>query len=115
MNVTQLFNVLSGSEGQLNLLISEAAVSIIPPNPANLNLDNIRVAKLIGGSLNQSYVVQGMVATRDTTGTVKEKRNCKVLVLSCGLEMTSTEAKGTVLIENAEQVKNKKMRLLDMI
>lgn len=94
----------------------------MPGNPANLNLDNIRVAKLVGGALHQSYVVHGMVSTRDTSGTnysdcyvdvptlvnisgtVKQKQNCKVLVLGCGLEMTSTEAKGTVLIENADQV-----------
>lgn len=80
-------------------------MSIMPPNPAHLNLDNIRVAKLPGGALNQSYVVPGMVVTRDTSGTINEKKNCKVLVLNCGLEMVSTEAKGTVLIETAEQVR----------
>ena len=32
--------------------------------------DCVRVAKIPGGSVNKSFVVSGMVATRDTQGTV---------------------------------------------
>lgn len=39
-------------------------------------------------------------------GTVESKANCKVMVLGCGLECTTTEAKGTVLIHTAEELKN---------
>ena len=40
------------------------------------------------------------------TGTVEAKGNCKVMVLGCGLECATTEAKGTVLIHTAEELKN---------
>ncbi|RYY89062.1 hypothetical protein EON63_01425 [archaeon] len=32
--------------------------------------------------------------------------NCKVAVFGCGLEAGSTEAKGTVLLKNAEELRN---------
>lgn len=41
-----------------------------------------------------------------STGTVESKEKCKVMVLGCGLECATTEAKGTVLLHNAEDLKN---------
>lgn len=40
------------------------------------------------------------------SGSVESKQNCKVMVLGCGLECSTTEAKGTVLIHGAEELKN---------
>lgn len=105
--LTSVASKALGSEELMARLIAEAAVAIMPSNPAQFNVDNIRVAKLIGGGLkHQSQVIHGMVVTRDVSGAVAQKRNCKVLVLGSGLEMSSTETKGTVLINNAEQLMN---------
>jgi len=71
-----------------------------------LNLDSVRIAKLRGGNLSQSSVVKGMVILRDSEGIVKKAENAKVIVFGCGIEATSTEAKGTVLLKNADELKN---------
>jgi T-complex protein 1 subunit theta len=41
---------------------------------------------------------------RDTEGTIKRAEKAKVTVFGCGLEASSTETKGTVLIRNAEDL-----------
>jgi T-complex protein 1 subunit theta len=37
----------------------------MPTNPRNFNIDNVRVVKIMGGSLASSRVVQGMVFGRE--------------------------------------------------
>eukprot|EP00923_Selenidium_pygospionis_P027317 GHVN01049094.1.p1 GENE.GHVN01049094.1~~GHVN01049094.1.p1 ORF type:complete len:533 (-),score=106.03 GHVN01049094.1:35-1633(-) len=101
---TSLTSKQLGYEASLCELVSQAASMTMPPSADRFTADSVRVAKLVGGALNQSHVVQGMVVTRDVAGPVHEKRNCKVLVLSCGLEMSSTETKGTVLLNSAAEL-----------
>ena len=57
-----------GSEDTLAALVAEAALSVMPPNPQNFNVDNVRVVKIMGGSLPMSRVVQGMVFGREPNG-----------------------------------------------
>ena len=57
-----------GSEDKLASLVAEAALSIMPANPKNFNVDNVRVVKIMGGSLAGSKVVQGMVFGRSPEG-----------------------------------------------
>jgi T-complex protein 1 subunit theta len=57
-----------GFEDILASLIAEAALAIMPANPKNFNVDNVRVVKIMGGSLPGSKVVQGMVFGRETEG-----------------------------------------------
>ncbi|XP_053990731.1 T-complex protein 1 subunit theta-like isoform X2 [Hylaeus volcanicus] len=88
-------------------LVAEAVLLTLPNNPTYFNIENIRVAKLIGGGLeSQSKVIHGMVLTRSVTGSVCHKENCRVMVISCGLELASTETKGTVLLTSGEELLN---------
>lgn len=57
-----------GSEDILASLVAEAALSIMPSNPINFNVDNVRVVKIMGGGLSQSKVVRGMVFGREPEG-----------------------------------------------
>ena len=41
----------------------------MPANPKNFNVDNVRVVKIMGGSLASSKVVRGMVFGREPEGT----------------------------------------------
>lgn len=93
-------------EAGLSGLLASAVSSVMPPNFQDFDPDNIRVAKLQGGRLSQSTVVNGMIITKPPHGTVESKTKCKVMVLGCGLECATTEAKGTVLIHTAEDLKN---------
>jgi T-complex protein 1 subunit theta len=57
-----------GFEDTLSALVAEAALAVMPSNPKNFNVDNVRVVKILGGSLALSKVVQGMVFGREPEG-----------------------------------------------
>lgn len=40
-------------------------------------MDNVRVAKLVGGGLNNSAVVRGMVLRNDAVGSIKQVEKAK--------------------------------------
>lgn len=63
-----------GNEDVLASLVAEAALSIMPSNPKNFNVDNVRVVKIMGGSLSSSKVVQGMVFGREPEGAQLDVR-----------------------------------------
>ncbi|KAH8909733.1 T-complex protein 1 [Coniochaeta sp. PMI_546] len=94
----------NGNEEFLADLVAEAVLAILPKNPANFNVDNIRVVKIMGGSLEQSRVVKGMVFPKEPNGTVKKARKAKVGVFSCPIDISVTETKGTVLLHNAKEM-----------
>lgn len=95
-----------GSERTLAKLVAEAALVVMPPNPKNFNIDNVRVVKIMGGSLAGSKVVRGMVFNREPEGAVKRVEKAKVAVFTSGLDIAQTETKGTVLLHNAEEMLN---------
>lgn len=95
-----------GQEDILCPLIAEACIQVCPKNPANFNVDNIRVAKLLGGALHNSAIVRGMVLKNDAIGSIKRIEKAKVAVFVGGVDTTATETKGTVLIHNADQLEN---------
>jgi len=94
----------SGSEEFLADLVAEAILAVLPKNPLNFNVDNIRVVKILGGSLEQSKVVKGMVFGREPDGSVKKAQKAKVGVYSCPIDISQTETKGTVLLHNAKEM-----------
>jgi T-complex protein 1 subunit theta len=94
----------SGSEDVLSQLIAEAVLAVLPKNPTNFNVDNVRVVKIMGGDLSASRVVKGMVLGREPDGTVKRAKKAKVGVFSCPIDTSQTETKGTVLLKNAQEM-----------
>ncbi|XP_015578687.1 T-complex protein 1 subunit theta [Ricinus communis] len=95
-----------GQEDILCNLISDACIQVCPKNPVNFNVDNVRVAKLVGGGLHNSTIVRGMVLKSDAVGTIKRVEKAKVAVFVGGVDTSATETKGTVLIRSAEQLEN---------
>ncbi|GBE60114.1 T complex chaperonin [Babesia ovata] len=87
-------------------LVAKACASIIPPDPKHFDVDNVRVVKICGGSLDQSTVINGMAVVRDVSGSVKKVGRTKVLVVAGGLEFAGTEAKSTVMLHTAEELLN---------
>lgn len=94
----------AGSEDFLADLVAEAVLAVMPKNAYNFNVDNIRVVKIMGGSLEQSRVVKGMVFGREPDGSVKKATKAKVGVFSCPIDISQTETKGTVLLHNAKEM-----------
>jgi T-complex protein 1 subunit theta len=95
-----------GYEDFLAPLIAEAALTVMPENTYNFMVDNIRVCKLLGGSLQQSEVVRGMVFAQDVEGSVSRVDKANVAVYTCSLELATTETKGNVLLSNAQELMN---------
>ena len=94
----------SGSEDFLASMVAEAVLAVLPKVPQNFNVDNIRVVKIMGGALEQSKVVKGMVFGREPDSSNKSAKNAKVAVFSCPIDSSQTETKGTVLLHNAKEM-----------
>lgn len=94
----------SGNEDFLAGLVAEAVLAVLPKQAENFNVDNIRVVKIMGGSLEQSRVVKGMVFGREPDGSVKKAHKARVGVFSCPIDISQTETKGTVLLHNAKEM-----------
>ncbi|KAI3877421.1 hypothetical protein MKX03_026478 [Papaver bracteatum] len=95
-----------GQENILCPLIADACIQVCPKNPMNFNVDNVRIAKLQGGGLRNSTIVQGMVLKGDASGSVKRVEKAKIAVFVGGVDTSATETKGTVLIHSAAQLEN---------
>jgi len=93
-----------GSEEFLSKLVAEASLTVMPKNPKDFNVDSVRVVKILGGGLEQSRVVRGMVFGREPEGIVKSAKKAKVAVYTCGLDIAQTETKGTVLLKKADEL-----------
>jgi len=98
-----------GSEDILSDLVVQACKIVLNDNDTStvLQPSSIRTVKILGGNVRQSACVQGFVAQRgvETTKTASEK-NAKIVVYASGVEASSTEAKGTVLMKTADDLKN---------
>lgn len=67
--------------------------------------EQVRVTKILGGRMDQSQVIHGFVALRNVETTLTSAKDAKVTVFACGIEASGTEAKGTVLMKNADDLK----------
>lgn len=74
-----------GNENTLAPLVAQACIHALPRDVKNFNVDNIRVAKILGGSLSDSVVVHGLALIRASETTVHHVKDAKVAVYSCDL------------------------------
>jgi len=94
-----------GNEALFASKIAEACCLSMPPNPANFNVDNIRVAKIMGSNVMNTSVVRGMCLTRPCMGSITDVKSAKVAIYGIPLDSATTETKGTVLLKSAEEIK----------
>jgi T-complex protein 1 subunit theta len=93
-----------GIADQLGELITKACLYSIPPKSKKLNVDNIRVQKILGGSINDSEVIHGMVCIRQSETSVHRATDAKIAVFNTNIEMQQGETKGTILFTSAEEL-----------
>jgi T-complex protein 1 subunit theta len=62
--------LLQSQEIILAPLIAHACISVLPSNIESFNTENVRVAKILGGSLIDSHVIKGLVVARAIEGSV---------------------------------------------
>lgn len=87
-------------------LVSTACTRSLPANYNNFDLEFVRVAKLLGASVNDSFVMQGLLVTRNAEGAITRVNSPKVVCYSSPLDPQQSETKGTVLIKNADELLN---------
>ena len=102
--MTSISSKQFGSEKLIAKLVADACILAMPKNAKNFNVDNVRVVKIMGSSLGESSVVQGMVFNRESEGDVAKATNAKIAVFSCPIDVSKSETKGTVLIHNAQEM-----------
>lgn len=95
-----------GNHELISNLVAEACLAVMPQNPKNFLVDNVRVCKILGGDLTQSEVVRGVVARSSISGNKKRLQNAQIAVFSCSIGIAETETKGTVLIHSADELEN---------
>lgn len=95
-----------GLESILAPLIAKACISVMPANINRFSVENIRVAKVLGGSLSDSTVVQGAVLIRDVEGTIKKVPDARIAIYTCDFDASQSETKGTVLLKSAAEFTN---------
>ncbi|GMK58661.1 hypothetical protein CspeluHIS016_0601030 [Cutaneotrichosporon spelunceum] len=93
-----------GQEHFLADLVAEASLTVMPKNPKDFNVDSVRVVKILGGGIDSSRVVHGMVFPREPEGIVKSAKKAKVAVFTTALDISQTETKGTVLLKKADEL-----------
>lgn len=94
-----------GTEGVLSELVAEAC-QIVLKEGFVLQPESIRTVKILGGNLSQSVCIKGFVAQRGVETVITSAEKAKIAVFASGIEASSTEAKGTVLMKNADDLKN---------
>ena len=95
-----------GNEDFLGGLITDACLYAMPKNQGKFNVDNIRVAKILGGGLGESEVIHGMVVARQSETSHHHVLNAKICVFNAPIETQAGETKGTVLLKSAEELLN---------
>ena len=78
----------------------------MPEETKEFNVENIRVTKILGGSLNNSEVIHGMCVIRGSETSIHKVENARVAVFNNPLESDSGDTKGTVLLKTADELKN---------
>jgi T-complex protein 1 subunit theta len=101
-----------GSEGILAPLVADACLTVMADRvgattaTTTLNVDSVRTVKFLGSSVASSTLLEGYVAVRGLETVCTSAADANICIFACGLEASSTEAKGTVLMKTAEDLKN---------
>lgn len=93
-----------GLEDLLSGIIAQACLQTMPAKPSRFNVDNVRVQKILGGSIHDSTVIHGMVVTRGSETTITSVKNAKIAIFNTSIEMQQGETKGTVLLKSADEL-----------
>lgn len=107
-----LSSKVHGHQDTLAPLVADACLAVLNADttPANnhqptFNVDAVRTVKLIGKSVQDSQFLTGYVSKLALMSTTKRATSAKIAVFACGFEASSTEAKSTVLMKSADDLK----------
>merc|ERR1719199_706712 len=76
-----------------------------PERQQAFNVGNVRVAKALGAGMSGTHLVKGLVMVGQVHGSITKTDAAKIAVFSVGLDIEATDTKGTVLIKDADHLK----------
>lgn len=85
-------------------LIGEACVRCLPENVSNFNIEHIRVNKIIGASLEDSFVMPGLIIVRNPETPAATIKKPRIAVYGVPLDTQNAETKGSILLKNAKEL-----------
>lgn len=87
-------------------LITDACIKVCGNSPKSFDVEYIRVSKILGGSLYDSEVINGMTIIRPSVTTRMRVEKPKICVFACPFVMDEGETKTNLLIKNANDLLN---------
>lgn len=97
---------LFGYQKFLSKLVATACISVAPPDHSAFDPDLIRLFKVPGGGILNSYVLEGMLIPAEAEGIIKRVERARIVAYCCPFGISRFEAKNTVRFESASQLKN---------
>ena len=86
-------------------LATQACLAVLQQNSPRFNADNVRLVKVLGGSLENSELVRGFVIPRGLESAGKESaEKAHVAVFGVPFDPQEAETKGTILLSNAQDL-----------
>ena len=98
--------LVHGQEDFLAPLVAQACINVVPKEKEKFDVDNVRVAKILGGNLMKSKVLKGMLVVRKTEGSVISCENCNVAVYNCEFTTKGAETNDQVVFKTADELLN---------
>merc|ERR550532_94157 len=95
-----------GMEDFIAKLVGEACAKVMPENPLDFQIDNVRTHQVLGSNLYDSHVINGLLFHGLNRGHIKKVENCKVLIMNTSIGLREMDATQNVLFENASDLLN---------
>lgn len=95
--------------GKFSELLADACIKILPEGKNTFNDEHIRLTKILGGSIEDSEVLRGLIVNRSPESSnhdLSALNNVKVAVFNCPFDPNAGETKGTVLFNNKDEMLN---------
>lgn len=87
-------------------LITEACLHAMPESSKKFNVDNVRVAKVLGGSIDDSSVIHGLILQRRCETSRHKVEEAKVACYQEDFQLENSDTKGKVLVKKASELEN---------
>lgn len=102
--------MISANSDHLSNIVIDAILAIADKNADRLSvdIDNIKLEKKPGGSINDTFFVRGVILDKEVihSGMPKRIENAKIVVLNSPLEIEKTEFDAKISINSPEKIKS---------
>lgn len=107
------------SKDKLNNLVVKA-VTMVVDEDGTVDIDNIKIEKKVGGSVDDTEIIEGMLVDKERVHPAMPKKveNAKILLLNASVEFKKTEVDAEINITSPDQLQaflNEEERMIKAI